>query len=75
MNDHQIDWTSIDDVHLMGLDYGPKTPTAIAFCDALGNTLAALEKHRENQRRGNRKKAFDKTAGAIVADLFKGRTT
>jgi hypothetical protein len=71
MNDHQIDWTSIDDVHLMGLGYGPKTPTAVAFCYALGNTLAGLEKHRKNQRRGNRKKAFNKTAGAIVADLLK----
>jgi hypothetical protein len=39
MNDRQIDWTSIENARLMGLDYAPKTSTAVAFCDALGDTL------------------------------------
>ena len=55
----------------MGLDYIPKTPTAVAFCEALGDTLAARETHRKNQRRGKRKKAFNETAGATAADLLK----
>jgi hypothetical protein len=71
MNDHQIDWTSIENARLMGLDYAPKTSTAVAFCDALADTLGALEAHRKNQRRGGRKKAFNKTAGAAAADLLK----
>lgn len=67
----QIDWTRPDKARLMGLDYTPKTPTAVAFCDALGDALAAIETHRKNQRRGERKKTFNEAAGAIVADLLK----
>ena len=70
MND-QIDWTTIDNARPMGLDYTTKTPPAVAFSDALGDTLAALEKHRKNQRQGKRKKAFNNAAGAVVADLLK----
>jgi hypothetical protein len=55
----------------MGLDYAPKTPTGMAFCETLGDTLAALETHRKNQRRGKRKKAFSEAAGATVADFLK----
>jgi hypothetical protein len=67
----QIDWSSTERARLMGLDYTPRTPTAVAFCEALGNTLAALETHRKNQRRGDRKKTFNETAGAAAADLLK----
>src|SRR5690349_8930385 len=70
MND-QIDWTTLDHARVMGLDYIPKTPTAVAFCEALGDALTALEKHRKNKRRGDRKKAFNETAGATAADLLK----
>jgi hypothetical protein len=70
MND-QIDWTTIEHARQMGLDYTPKTPTAVAFCEALGDALAGLEKHRKNQRRGDRKKTFNKAAGATAADLLK----
>src|SRR5689334_2687320 len=70
MND-QIDWTTLDHARVMGLDYIPKTPTAVAFCEAVGDALTALEKHRKDQRRGDRKKAFNETAGATAADLLK----
>jgi len=70
MND-QIDWTTLDHARVMGLEYIPKTPTAVAFCEAVGDALTALEKHRKNQRRGDRKKAFNETAGATAADLLK----
>jgi hypothetical protein len=54
----------------MGLDYVPKTPSATAFCDALGAVLAEKE-HRKNQRRGDRKQIFNRAAGAVAADLLK----
>ena len=63
MND-QIDWTRTEHARQMGLDYTPKTSSAVAFCEALGDALAALETHRKNQRRGKRKKAFNEAAGA-----------
>ena len=56
MND-QIDWTTIDNARPMGLDYTTKTPPAVAFSDALGDTLAALEKHRKNQRVKDKRQA------------------
>ena len=67
----QINWNSLEHARRMGLDYTPATPTAVALCEALGDTLTALETHRKNQRRGHRKKAFNETAGAAVADLLK----
>ena len=70
MND-QIDWTRTEHARQMGLDYTPKTSSAVAFCEALGDALAALETHRKNQRRGKRKKAFNEAAGATAADLLK----
>jgi len=66
----QIDWSNTERARLMGLDYTPITPTAAALCETLGDTLAALETHRKNQRRGKRKKTFNEAAGAIVADLL-----
>jgi hypothetical protein len=71
----QIDWSSTETARLMGLDYTPRTSTAVGFCEALGNTLAGLETHRKNQRRGDRKKTFNETAGAFVADLLKAAQT
>jgi hypothetical protein len=67
----QIDWNSTEHARLMGLDYTPRTPAAVAFCETLGDTLAALETHRKNQRRGKRKKTFSEAAGATAADLLK----
>jgi hypothetical protein len=67
----QIDWNSSERARLMGLDHTPRTAIAAAFCEALGDALAALEIHRKNQRRGDRKKTFNEAAGAIVADLLK----
>src|SRR5438105_15472065 len=66
----QINWNSTEHARPMGLDHTPKTPNAVAFCEALGDALTALETHRKNQRRGNRKKAFSEAAGATLADLL-----
>ena len=65
-----IDWGSPERARPMSLDYVPKTTTAIAFCDVLGDVLAGMEQ-RKNQRRGNRKQTFNRAAGAVAADLLK----
>ena len=59
----------------MGLDYKPKTPAAVAFCDALGKALSANETDRKYQRQGDRKRHFNLAAGAIAAELLKAART
>ena len=67
----QINWKSPEKARAMGLDYAPRSPIAVAFCDALGTVLAASETGRKYQRQGDRKRTFNRTAGAIAADLLK----
>jgi hypothetical protein len=38
-----IDWGSPERARSKGLDYVPRTPSATASCDALGDVLAATE--------------------------------